>query len=160
MKAVRDNSSFIWKIQFKSEYAIHPVVLEDALAKRNCKINTIKRTNATQWYYSIDIENAHLSLQTIITHQPTDLKKSLRPYLINISEGKKLTLHTKGGDAWFPDIAIFDKKMRLLKVYKRKKRTREIVFYLPKESVYMKITDSFNQSNLRNGLSLLLEGEK
>ena len=160
MNAVRDNSGFTWKIQFKSEYAIDPVVLEEALAKRNCSINSINRSNATQWHYSIDIQNAHLSLQSIIPHQPTDLKKSLRPYLVNVQKGKKLTLHTKGGDAWFPDIAIFDEKMRLLKVYKRKKRTKEIVFYLPKESVYMKITDSFNQSNLRHGLSLLLEGEK
>ena len=160
MHSVRDHTSFIWKIQFKSEYAIDPVVLEEALAKRNCSINSINRTSATQWNYSIDIENAHLSLQTIYPYQPNELKKSLRPYLINIEKGRKLTLHTKGGDAWFPDIAIFDEKMRLLKVYKRKKRTKEIVFYLPKESVYMKITDSFNQSNLRHGLSLLLEGEK
>lgn len=160
INAVRDNSGFIWKIQFKSEYAIDPVALEEALAKRNCSINSIKRNNATQWSYSIDIQNAHLSLQTVHPYQPTDLKKSLRPYLLNISEGKKLTLHTKSNDVWFPNIAIYDEKMRLLKVYKRKKRTKEIVFYLPKESVYMKITDSFNQSNLRHGLSLLLEGEK
>jgi len=160
MNAVRDNSGFTWKIQFKSEYAIDPVVLEEALAKRSCTINSIKRSNASQWHYSIDIEKAHLSLPIMLPYQPNDLKKSLRPYLINIEKGKKLTLHTKGEDAWFPDIAIFDEKMRLLKVYKRKKRTKEIVFYLPKESVYMKITDSFNQSNLRHGLSLLLEGEK
>ena len=160
MKAVRSATGFVWKIQFKSEYAIDPVVLEEALNKRSCVINSISRKNATHWTYSIDIENAHLSLQLLIPEQPIELKKSLRPYLLNISKGKKLTLHTKGRDAWFPDIAIFDDKMRLLKVYKLKKRTKEIVFYLPKESVYMKITDSFNQSNLRHGLSLLLQGQK
>jgi hypothetical protein len=160
LEAIRNSSSFIWKIQFKSEYAIDPVVLEEALAKRNCTINSIVRKDAKNWHYSIDIQNANLSLQQLLTDQPTDLKKSLRPYMINVSRGKKLTLHSKSNDAWFPDIAIFDAKMRLLKIYKRKKRTKEIVFYLPKESVYMKVTDSFNQNNLRHGLSLLLEGEK
>lgn len=160
LQAVRNATSFVWKIQFKSEYAIDPVVLEEALAKRNCSINSILRKDKVTWHYSVDIQNADLSVEVLHPDRLTDLKKSLRPYMINIAQGKKLTLRSKSRDAWFPDIAFFDVKMRLLKIYKRKKRTKEIVFYLPKESVYMKITDSFSQNNLRHGLSLLLEGQK
>ncbi len=156
----RDNSSFTWQIQFKSEYVIDPVVLEEALKKRNCTISSIRRIKADDWSYSIDIENANLSLEQLYPNQQMVLKKSLRPYWVDISLGQKLSIHSIEDDAWYPDVAIFDEKMRLLKVYKRKQRTKELVFYLPKESVYMKISDVFTQGNIKHGLQLLLEGEK
>jgi len=159
-KSRNDNHAFSWEIEFISEYAIDPIVLQKALAKRNCVITAIERKDAKTWNYSIDITNAHLSLTTIIPNREKILQKSLREYWVDVSLGKKLTIHTLRGDKWFPDIAIFDKKMRLLKVYKRKRQTTEVVFYLPKESTYLKISDYFNQSNIRHGLSLLLQGEK
>ena len=158
--AKRDVHGFTWNIEFISEYAIDPIVLQEALYKRNCLITQIDRYSKTTWHYTIDIENAHLSLEQLAIDQPTTLKKSLRPYWIDVSNGQKLSIFALKGDAWFPDIAIFDEKMRLLKIYKRKEQAKEVVFYLPKESMYMKIADVFNQSNIRNGLKLLLEGEK
>lgn len=159
-EAQHDNSSFIWSIEFNSEYAIDPIILQEALQKRHCSLTTIERKDATHWDYDVDISEAKLFLKQLQSDQETLLNKSLRSYWIDISKGKKLSIFTRSGDAWFPDIAIFDAKLRLIKVYKRETRTKKLVFYLPKESAYMSISDMFHQSNIKHGLRLLLEGEK
>lgn len=158
--AQRDNNTFLWQIELKSEYAIDPTVLQQALNKRFCFITHMQRITPTRWNYTIDIGHAKLSLLEIDTLEQVMLRKSLRPYWINISKGKKLTIYSQRGDSWFPDIALFDKSMHLLKVYKRKERTRELSLYLPKDAIYIKISDLYMQRNIKHGLKLLLEGEK
>ena len=159
-QAKRDNSSFLWSIEFNSEYAIDPIILQEALQKRHCTITGIERKDATHWKYGIDIAQAKLFVKQLQPDQELLLNKSLRSYWIDISKGKKLSIFSRRGDAWFPDVAVFDKNLHLIKVYKRNVRTKKLVFYLPKESVYMTISDTYHQSNIKHGLRLLLEGEK
>jgi len=159
-KAVRENSTFFWEIEFMSEYSIDPIVLQKALEKRNCSITTIERIDSSTWHYTIDITNAHLDLQKLQPHEPLELRKSLNAYWIDVSLGEKLTIQTLRGDSWFPDVALFDHKMHLLKSYKNEEKVSELVMYLPKETHYIKISDIFNQTNIKHGLKLLLEGAK
>jgi hypothetical protein len=73
---------------------------------------------------------------------------------------KKLTLWSLKGNNWYPYIVFYDSSLRLLKVYKRDLKTWQLVMSLPRDAVYVKITDLYSQKNIKDGLRIEVQGVK
>lgn len=156
----QDESGFFWTIRLMSEYAIDPVLLKNALQKRGCDIVDIDRHSKTDWSYHIDMKNAYLMLEELLPYKERELKKSLYEHWLNVKSSKSLILWSLKGNNWYPYISIYDKELRLLKVYKRDRKTKKLKLELPQDTVYVKIADLYSLKNIKGGLRAQTQGVK
>ncbi len=155
-----ENSGFAWTISLTAEYATDPTLLRRELLKRGCDIVDIERLSDDKWNYKIDISLAHMKLETFKDGDSVTYKRLNFEKWLNISEVKKLTLWSLKGNNWYPYIAFYDKSLRLLKVYKRDKKTWQIVLALPRDAAYVKIADLYSMKNIKDGLRVETQGVK
>jgi len=155
-----ENSGFSWSISLKSEYATDPTLLRKELLKRGCDIVNIERISDDKWHYEIDISFAHMKLDVLKSGDEITYKRLNFEKWLDISEVKKLTLWSLKGNNWYPYIAFYDNSLRLLKVYKRDKKTWQIVLSLPRDAAYVKIADLYSLKNIKDGLRIKTQGVK
>ncbi|MDX1294958.1 MAG: hypothetical protein R3302_01745 [Sulfurimonadaceae bacterium] len=155
-----DNSAFIWKIRLTTEYATDPSSLRDELLKRSCDIIDIERESAEKWAYNIDMSQAHLNLQPLQSGREVTIRRSLDAHWLNVSEVSRLTLSSLRGNNWYPYIAFYDSSLRLLKVYKRDRKTWEVTVRPPRDAVYVKVADLYTLKNIKDGFRIIPKGVK
>ena len=151
-------SSFVWTIDFTSDYAIDPTILYGALNKLGCSIVNVSLTNKTFWHYQIDMQNAHLSSVKLQDNLQVNLNRPLYPPWFNVSAIKKIQITSNAGNSWYPYIVFYDKDLKILKIRKINKKIAQISLNMPKESVYMKINDLYTLQNIGNGLKIIAGG--
>ncbi len=156
----QDESGFFWTIRLMGEYAIDPVLLKNALQKRGCDIVDIDRHSKIDWSYHIDMKKAYLMLEELLPYTERELKKSLYEHWLNVKSSKSLILWSLKGNNWYPYVSIYDKELRLLKVYKRDRRTQKLNLELPQDTVYVKIADLYSLKNIKDGLRVQTQGVK
>ena len=147
-----DNREFTWTITLKTESATNPVTLQNKLLQSSCKIVGIKRNSATNWEYTIDTSHARLNVKKLRRATVLKLKRSLYAHWLNVSKIKKLSIESGERNLWYPQVTYYDSSLHILKVYKKDKKTDKIVFRMPKNSVYMKISDMNSMKNLKDDL--------
>lgn len=150
-----NNSEFRWDIVLTSEYATDPTILQKELAKKGCKIVDIQRDSATNWIYTIDMNNAFLNLIKLQNGLEIELKRSLYAHWLNISAISKLKVVSSFRNSWYPYIAFYDNSMHLLKVIRRDAKTRYIKLKIPKNATYMKLSDMYSLKNIKDTLTLI-----
>lgn len=156
----RDSSEFRWSIELKSEYATDPIILDNELHKSGCNIVDIKRKNATEWSYVIDISNGYLHLPVLEDEKELCLKRSLYAHWLNVSQIKKLSIKSSFRNTWYPYIAYYDASMHLLKVIKQNKKYSHINLDIPKGAKYIKISDLYTLKNIKDELVLAPSGRR
>jgi len=152
--ALLNNAGYVWQITMESEYATDPTALQRELAKRGCSILDIERISDTQWHYFIDMSKAHLKLAPVEVGKKVKMKRLVYPRWLDVSKAKKLTIWSLKGNNWYPYIAFYDDDLRLLKLYKRDKRSWQITINLPRGCAYVKIADLYSRKNMNAGLSI------
>lgn len=155
-----DSSEFLWKIRLTSEYATDPVVLRQELQKRGCDVLDIERDDALKWHYHIDMSRANLDLRRLSDGEEVTFVRSLDAHWLDVSGVKSVTIWSLKGNNWYPYIAFYDSSLRLLDVYKRDRRSRQVAVPLPKDAVYMKISDLYSLKNIKDGLRVYAQGVK
>jgi hypothetical protein len=155
-----DSSEFTWSINLTSEYATDPLVLQAQLAKSSCEIIDIKRNGPKEWSYVIDISNARLHVLTLHNGEEMRLKRSLYAHWLNVSQIRTLKIQSSRRNSWYPNIAYYDSSLHLVKIIKRDKTYREILLNIPKNAIYIKISDLYTLKNVRDQLILLPKGTK
>lgn len=154
-----DSTQFIWSISMESEYVTDPILLGDELKKYGCEIVDIKRESKVKWFYSIDMSYAHLKSQEINSGEVLKLHRGQnREWWLKVDKVKRLKITSLPGNFWYPNLSFFSEKMRLLKVYRRDKKTWQISVRLPRESYYIKIGDIYTLKNLKNGVEIEAQG--
>ena len=150
-----ESSNFLWIVSMESEYITDPILLQNALKKHGCKIVDIQRESDVNWAYDIDMSQAHLKSQELHENEILKLKRGQnREWWLKIDTIKKLKITSLPGNSWYPNLAFFSEKMRLLKVYRRDKKTWQIAVRLPQESYYIKVGDIYTLKNLKNGVKI------
>ncbi len=152
-----DESAFNWTISFVSEYTLDPELFSKSLQKNGCDILEINRSDESTWEYFINIDNAYINAKKLVLKKNLRLKKPLSDYWLNVSEGSKISIASYGGNRWYPKIAIYDKNLHILKIYKKDEKTDWLVLHLPAGAYYIKISDSYTLNNLKYGLRVTLE---
>ena len=153
----RENGSFVWTISFVSDYTLDPELFAKFLIKKECKITDIVREDKNRWRYVIDVDSAKLDAISLLPQEKMRLKRAIHDYWIKIDGGQKLSIASYGGNRWHPKIVVYDKDLKILKIYKQNKKTNWLVVYLPPNSYYIKISDIFTLDNLKYGLKVKVE---
>jgi hypothetical protein len=155
-----NSSEFTWSVGITSEYATDPILLDKELFKRGCKIVDIERISSDKWNYTIDVSYAHLNTRKIYDGEEVILRHSQQEHWLDVSNVKKVTLWSLKGNNWYPYISYYDRSLRLLKVYKRDKKSWQVTLRLPKDCVYIKISDMYSLKNIKDGIRLNAQGQK
>ncbi|WP_200762731.1 hypothetical protein [Nitrosophilus alvini] len=156
-EARNEDDGFYWSISLTAEYAIDPVILSNALKKEGCLILDIRREDEERWVYTVDINGAYLDVLELEPNVKTKLKKPVSDYWLALPKGRKISIASMPGNSWYPRVAIYDKRLHLLKVYKKDEKTSWIVLRLPENAYYIKISDIYTLGNIKNGLKVVLE---
>ena len=159
LRASSSEGSFERSLMINSEYAPDPVIFSKALEKIGCKITNINRKNKSHWTYEIDISNAKLDVASMNGSEKITLRQSRNDYWLRLNNIKKIRLQSLQGNNWYPYVVFYDKELHLLKIFKKDERTKKITFALPKDTVYIKISDIYQLANLRKGLKIVTQGK-
>jgi len=158
--ALLNRVEFKWSITLTSEYATNPLVLEKELNKRGCYITDVKRHSANEWTYTVDMRSGFLNLVELQSGQEVKLKHSLYAHWLNCSKIEKLRVKSTRRNNWYPDIAYYDSSLHLIKVLKRDKKSRNVIFRIPIRAKYMKISDMYTLKNVKDELVLTPLGKR
>ena len=159
LRASSSEESFERSVMINSEYAPDPVLFSKVLGKIGCTITDINRVNKAHWTYEIDISNAKLDVPSVNDSEKLKLRQSRNDYWLRLNNVKKIRLQSIQGNNWYPYVAFYDKHLHLLKIFKKDERTKKITFALPKDTVYIKISDIYQLANLRKGLNVITQGK-
>ena len=117
----KDGEALYYSIDFKTEYAIDPIILYNELLKSNAKLIDIKKVAENNWKYFIDTRFATLANATKIpNNEIVKFDKPLKPYFIQIDHSKQLKIINHRLNHWYPYLVFYDKNLNILKVYKNK----------------------------------------
>jgi hypothetical protein len=152
--------AFFWKISLTNEHATDPSQLRDELAKRRCRIIDIEREDAQQWHYEIDMSRARLNLEPLQNGREVTFRRSLDAHWLDVSRVERVTFSSLGANSWYPYITFYDRTMRLLKVYKRDRKTWQITLRPPRDAAYAKVADLYSLKNIKDGFRILPKGAK
>jgi len=155
--AVLDNTGYTWRITMTSDTATDPTALQRQLSRRGCSILDIERVSETQWRYFVDMGSAHLELEPLQLDRKVTMKRLVYPRWLDVSGATKLTLWSLQGNNWYPYIAFYDDELRLLKLYKRDRRSWQLTFRLPRGCAYVKIADLYSRKNMNAGLRVMAQ---
>ena len=157
MDITKDNG-FLWKIVFKAEYVMDPVILLKELQQKNCKILNIQKRALNHWYYEIDLENSFIEdAYKIEPNEKVVFQKPLQEYLIKVENIKVLQVIGRKLNRWFPYIVFFDKDLNVLGVIKKNRIYRGYKTQVPENTRYIKISDMYNLINIKRGLSIIVK---
>lgn len=155
--AASQSDGFVWKIRMDAEYATDPTILQRELSKRGCTILDIERESPTRWHYNIDMQGAHLDAPRLVSGKRESYKRLVYPRWFNVGDVRSLTLWSLKGNNWYPYVAFYDDSLRLLKLYKRDRRSWQLRLRLPRGCAYVKVADLYSRKNMKAGLRVLAE---
>lgn len=153
-------SEFTWSISLNSEYATDPILLQEELLKRGCKIVDIERESPANWIYTIDMTNSYLDTKKLYDGEIVELKRSLYAHWLNVRNIKNLHIKSSRRNSWYPYITYYDKSLHLLEVIKRDSRQRYINLEIPPQAKYIKISDLYTLKNVKDPLILTPKGSR
>jgi hypothetical protein len=154
---LEDNKELTWKILFKAEYMLDPVVLLKELRINNCKVIEVVNKDSNHWYYEIDFSNSKLARAIKIEkNEKIKFNKPLRAFLLDVENGKKLQIKSRNLNNWFPHIVFFDNDLKVLKTIKKNRIYKGLNVKIPENTKYIKITDKFNLINIKRGLTIIV----
>lgn len=155
-----DNSTFYWKVTLNTKAATDPVDLREELYRRGCDIIDIERIDAQEWTYTIDMSKAHLRLDPLKVGEEVVFKRSLYAHWLDISNVEKMTIKSTRSNKWYPYLAYYDSSLRLLKVDKRDKKSRQVTITPPQDSAYLRIADLYTLKNIKDGLRVEVDATR
>lgn len=150
------DSNMSINVKFVSDYILDPTLFYESLQKRNGEIIDIKRLTNTHWRYEMDISNIGLNVQYLPIKKKVKLRTPISDYWFRVGEGKKIEFISIGNN-WHPYIVFYNKKLEILKIYQRDRKTVKLRIKIPKETRYIKITDIYLLNNIKNGLQIYME---
>lgn len=155
-----DNLEFLWKINLISEYAADPIILSQELKKNGCEISDVVRESESDWSYVIDMRNARLNVPALEGGVELSLKRSLYAYWLDVSKIETLDIRSSLRNDWYPNIAFYDRTLKLLSVIKLDTKKTNITLDINSDAHYMKITDIYTLKNIKDDLVLMPKERK
>lgn len=149
---------FVWSIKLKTEAAISPLALSQALAKRDCRVTDIRKEGSYTWHYSIDSNNSQIfKSKDLITNNELSLRKPTKPYMIKIANANAINIQSQSGNRWHPNVVFYDNDLKIIEIYKDDNLQKNLRLDVPTDTKYIKIDDLYSLSNLRRGISITKE---
>lgn len=159
-EVIQSDNEFLWKINLETEHIVDPLLFTTELISRGCEVISITRDTNNNWQYNIDSSNAIVKSLELETHTTVSLKKPIKPYWIKVFGLKEVALRSKLSDRWHPSIVFFDKKLHVLRSFKRDEVMNFLKLTVPENAHYMKVSDVYTLDNIKRGLSVYLRAYK
>lgn len=157
-EAIKIDTNFKWSIKIKSKVAISPLKLSKALSLRNCKVLDIKKEGNKKWSYDINSMDSILyNVKDLQINNSLNLKKSLKPYMIVISNASNITITSKNGNRWHPKIVFYDNNLNIIEIFKENSLHESLRLEVPIDTRYIKINDIYTLANLKRGINITKE---
>ena len=157
VKAVRDESGFLWKVELRSASVIDPYLLAKEFQKRGGYLTSVKRYSKDSWRYNVDINRAYLKAKKIPFNKKVSLKKPLNPYWVDVAGARALILDSKNGNIWHPYIVFYDEDLAILDNYTKERKSYNVSLKIPRETKYVKISDLYTLENIKRGLKIYIQ---
>jgi hypothetical protein len=155
--SVSEEKNLVWKIMFKAEYMLDPVVLLNELRQNGCKILQVINHGSNKWSYELDLKNSELTnALKIDKNEKIRFQKPLRAYMLKITDAESLQVISRNLNHWFPHIVFFDKDLNVLNTIKKDRVYKGLKIKVPNNTRYIKITDLYNLINIKRGLSIIV----
>lgn len=152
------NESFTWSIKLKTEAAINPLKLSQALALRNSKIENIIREGSLKWHYTINTTNSDIyRAKDLVTNNQLILKKSTKAFLIKIDTANAINIISRNGNRWHPNVVFYDNELNIIEIVKEDSLQKSLRLDVPIDTKYIKIDDLYSLANLKRGISITKE---
>jgi hypothetical protein len=154
-----DEKRFVWKIEYESQNAIDPLLLIAELSKTGCDVFDVSKSKDRVWTYEIDTRNMVLDNAIVIgSNQEVKLHKRVSDYYLKINtDSKNISISSNPKNSWYPYIAFFDKKLNVIKVFKKQTVTKHMVMNIPESTIYIKISDLYMLNNIKRGLNITVK---
>ena len=149
-----NGNKFVWSISFQSNRIPDIIKIQEQLSKVGSFVVDIEKNSINEWSYKVDISRGSVESVKVYNDENIFLKHSLDPYWIDIKSVKKLLIKSSRRNSWYPQIAIFDTNLKLLKMIKQDKRTNRITIQFPVGSCYMSVSDIYTMKNIKDSLTL------
>lgn len=153
-RAVRDESGFLWKVTLHSAAVVDPLLLSKELKARGAYLTGIRRYAKDNWRYNIDITRVTLKTVFVPLNQTTSLKKPLKPYWINVTGARTISISSKRGNRWHPYIVFYDDDLKILDNYTKERKSYNVSLKIPRHTKYVKISDLYTLENIKRGLKV------
>lgn len=151
-----ESEKFVWEINLETEHVLDPVLLENELNLRGCKITSVTKEKDNRWTYQIDSSSIRISALKFETNATIKLQKPIRAYWLDVEEASKISIHSKLADRWYPSIVFYDKSLHVISYYTRQDVVNFVKLDIPVGAKYLKIDDVYTLDNIKRGLSLYL----
>ncbi|GHV09113.1 hypothetical protein AGMMS50229_18650 [Campylobacterota bacterium] len=156
----RDTLFFEWTLSYKSDHAIDPALLAKRLEAYKIVIADIEK-HGDIWFYSLSSSDPTLIDTALLNHtaqEPLAMSTPTGEYWARLlPNAKQLFAARKSGGFWFPSAVFYDSDLNILNAVYAPAAVRTHSQIVPKNAVYIKITDNNLPSNLRNGINLWVQ---
>ena len=155
-ETLKDKSENLsWTIEFKTRYAIDPLILIKKLLSHDTKVVNIIKHSENNWEYSLDSWSSNISEAIfMVPNEKRKFSKPLDDYLIKVKDASKLRVISRTLNHWFPYIVFYDEHLNVLKTIKKDAIHRYLRASVPDGTVYIKISDLYMLLNIKRGLSI------
>lgn len=153
-----NNESYIYSIEYKSEFLLDSAMFADELNSIDAKIIDINHSDTNNWTYVIDFSNASVyGAKKITNNEKIKLTKPLKPYLLEIEGGKKLIVISHQLNKWYPKIAFFDKNLNYINSVEKTRMYKGVKTTIPQNTRYIQIGDSYSLINIKRGIKVIVK---
>ncbi len=151
------NGDLTWTIEFKTRYAIDPLIFGKKLLSNDTRMIDIVKHNENNWEYYLDSSHAVIAEAVLIEKNEKKIfSKPLNDYLIKVKDAQRLRVISRTLNHWFPYIVFYDEHLNILKTIKKDAIHRYIKTPVPQGTVYIKISDLYMLLNIKRGLSIIV----
>jgi hypothetical protein len=159
-KVIHDKSGFMYKISVYSDSAPDPIMIAEHFAKKRARIVRIKRFSLSNWRYFVDISHLDLVPEKLPYKKKIHLSKPLEPYWINVENVKVVLLESAKANRWHPRIVFYDRFLNILDNVSKDRKSYNLRLEVPRDAMYMKVSDLYTLDNLRRGLTIYLANRR
>mgnify|MGYP006140033117 CR=1 FL=1 len=155
--SIDEKKNLIWKIVYKAEYMLDPVVLLGELKRNNSTVVDVINNGSNKWFYEINFSNSELdNAIKIDSFERVKFQKPLKAYMLKTSKAKRLEVISRNLNKWFPHITFFDKDLKVLSSIKKDRVFKGLSVKIPDDTRYIQVTDMYNLINIKRGLSIIV----
>lgn len=105
-----------------------------------------------QWMVTLDASNTVWNIPAISEDEGAQMERSLVPYWFQVNKAHAISIEAPYGIKWYPDVAVLDANMQVLASYREFKDEDRLVFELPQNSMYLKVSNASGMKILKEGM--------
>ncbi|MWV69474.1 hypothetical protein [Helicobacter saguini] len=137
-----------------SESNIDPTLIVDNLSKRGYATLDVKKAAENHYIYDVSLQKSNLTNADSIQKGSRDIVKINGKYWLSLNGVGTLNIASRDNVSWYPKILMFDSNMNVVNAIMLANPTQNYTIRVNDKIQYVMITDNYNPSVLRNGISL------